>query len=508
MIERYDAVADIGDEDLVDAQSSDTYVRQIACLRLSEEAPRSVIEQLCQGKAETERLAGVLAAGFRLTVPPVVGEPAEGVKLDKLREESNYVVPFADAKVDLRTLGPVGVYTIADYWKQATHTDEQEAMFALLLKAANDASEKVRLEAAHFLSLLDDPRSEALVASVVTANEERRLATTKLQNINKVWIAGPFDDGDDGFERIHDPERGPIELASKYVEGDRTVEWKQIAVKRPFDFDQLLGNVDRCSMYAYFRIESGQRQRVHLSLGSDDGIKAWHNGTPVWVNDVIRGALPFQDTVPVELQPGSNDFLLRVRNVVGTSQLYISYRALSDVAIVLPEKIDGPSLAERLAASSSGTYTIPPEFLEVDWSKAATSGDAERGRGLFETIGCAKCHAVSAEAQGTGGPSLADSARRFTIAHLVESVLLPSKQVSPIFKSTLIQTKDGRQFTGLVVSETAEKLELLQPDTKRVTLTKADIEERQLQDLSPMPQGLVRKPDELRDLLAYLMRGK
>jgi putative heme-binding domain-containing protein len=197
-----------------------------------------------------------------------------------------------------------------------------------------------------------------------------------------------------------------------------------------------------------------------------------------------------------------------VRNVVGTSQLFISYRALSDVAIVLPEKIDGPSLAERLAASSSGSYTIPPEFLEVDWSKEAASGDAERGRALFETIGCAKCHAVSAEAQGTGGPSLADSARRFTIAHLVESVLAPSKQVSPIFKSTLLQTKDGRQFTGLVVSETAEKIELLQPDTKRVTLAKADIEERQLQELSPMPQGLVRKPDELRDLLAYLLRGK
>ncbi|HEX3868845.1 MAG TPA: hypothetical protein VHV77_00270, partial [Pirellulales bacterium] len=126
----------------------------------------------------------------------------------------------------------------------------------------------------------------------------------------------------------------------------------------------------------------------------------------------------------------------------------------------------------------------------------------------FETIGCAKCHAVSTDAQGTGGPSLADAAKRFTISHLVESILTPNKLISPVFRSTAIVTTDGRQFTGLVVSETAEKIELLQADTKRVTIAKAHIEQRELQDLSPMPQGVVRKPEELRDVLAYLLRGK
>ena len=31
------------------------------------------------------------------------------------------------------------------------------------------------------------------------------------------------------------------------------------------------------------------------------------------------------------------------------------------------------------------------------------------------------------------------------------------------------------------------------------------IDERKLQELSPMPQGLVKAPDELLDLLAYLL---
>ena len=66
-------------------------------------------------------------------------------------------------------------------------------------------------------------------------------------------------------------------------------------------------------------------------------------------------------------------------------------------------------------------------------------------------------------------------------------------------------TKDGKQTTGLVLGETGEKVELLLPDAKRVTFAKSDIEESKLQDISPMPAGLVKQPDELRDLLAFLL---
>ncbi len=85
--------------------------------------------------------------------------------------------------------------------------------------------------------------------------------------------------------------------------------------------------------------------------------------------------------------------------------------------------------------------------------------------------------------------------------------MLPSKQISPLFRATQILTTDGRQLTGLVVGETAEKVDLLQNDAKRVELRKADIEDRRLLELSPMPQGLVKQPEELRDLVAYLLRG-
>jgi hypothetical protein len=59
-----------------------------------------------------------------------------------------------------------------------------------------------------------------------------------------------------------------------------------------------------------------------------------------------------------------------------------------------------------------------------------------------------------------------------------------------------------------VVAETADKIELLLPDAKRTTLAKSEIDQRALANLSPMPQGIVKQPTELRDILAYLLRGQ
>jgi hypothetical protein len=55
-----------------------------------------------------------------------------------------------------------------------------------------------------------------------------------------------------------------------------------------------------------------------------------------------------------------------------------------------------------------------------------------------------------------------------------------------------------------VVSETGDKLELLLADTTRKVLARTEIAERKLLETSPMPQGLVKTPEELRHLLAYL----
>lgn len=492
------------------AESDDRYVRQAASLLLAERAPREVVDLLCDdGSSPKARLAGVLAAGFKLTMPTVNAPIPEPLPLAPWREEAVYKVTYADQKVDLRENGRIGLFTVAEHWKAAKHTDDQEAFFQKLQARLEDSDEQVRLQAAHFLYLLKDERTEPAIAKLRNATERKRLATAALVPFNKAWVVGPFPDAGGGLKQPHPPEEGAIDPSATFAVPSGTKSWQSVKVERMLDFRKVLGDCNDASCYAYFRIESPRKQQMLLLPGSDDGIKIWQNGKVVWEKQTMRAALPLQDMTYVDLEPGSNDFLFRVNNVEGDSALYVHYRTLSEVSAVLPDKIGASDLAARLkaAASDPGSGKVAEEFLAVDWSKAAADGDVARGKKLFSAdgIGCAKCHAVDMNSAVQGGPSLAGAKARFTVPYLVESMLIPNKMISPVFKATLVVTKEGKTHVGLVVGETGEKLEMLLNDATRVTVAKSDIEERKLQETSPMPAGLLKKPDELRDLLAYLL---
>jgi putative heme-binding domain-containing protein len=155
-------------------------------------------------------------------------------------------------------------------------------------------------------------------------------------------------------------------------------------------------------------------------------------------------------------------------------------------------------------ATSTGITELPEAFCGFDWTREAAAGSVSNGALFFATRGCAICHSARPGDTGGGGPSLAGSGSRFSIPYLVEAVLTPNKTVSPIFKWTLVTRKDGTSIAGLVTSETGSALELLLPAGVRQTIPKGDIARRELQDRSPMPEGLVQTPADLRDLLAFL----
>ena len=51
---------------------------------------------------------------------------------------------------------------------------------------------------------------------------------------------------------------------------------------------------------------------AQLLLGSDDGVKAWLNGSVVHSNNIDRGAVPDQDRAPIKLKTGPNLLLLKI----------------------------------------------------------------------------------------------------------------------------------------------------------------------------------------------------
>lgn len=488
------------------AASSDSYLRQTASRLLGSRFSTSDLKSLSDSSDEPTRLAAVLAAGARLTVPSAHDTPAETLSLFYPEGNAFFhtTLNFADTDepAELSKLGRIGSYTIAQRWKTIPATPEQKELVALLAGALNDQAPAMQLQAAYYLSLLNDPQFEPRVAEVRRQVERKKLAGAPNKEVTQMWAIGPFADDAKGFERVHPPEQGVVDLAAEYASGSGKAAWQGIeGAGGRFRLAAGEGKGQLVSRYLYFQLQSIRRQPALLELRASDAVKLWHNGRPV---ELLTGGAEGAKEWLLDAQPGSNDILLRVQSAPKGDELRLSYRASDALVAVLPEKLDASLLASRLK-QGAGAETIGPQFLDADWSRAASEGNAAQGRKLFGTLGCVKCHAIAPDQKGGGAPSLVEVKRRFTVPYLVESVLAPSRQVAEPFRGVVIATAQGESLAGLVVNESQDSFELLLADATRRTIAKADIEERGASTVSPMPAGLVKTPDELRDLLAYLL---
>ncbi len=147
------------------ACSKDPYLRQTAALLLAQKLTRVQIEGLCERVGPAKRLAGVLTAGFRLTLPPATEPLAQQLPLSHVG--ADYRVEHAEGKRNLRDHGRIGGFTIAEHWKADKHTVEQELLFKLLRKLLADEEATVRAQAAAFLAVLDDARCKEEVERVL-----------------------------------------------------------------------------------------------------------------------------------------------------------------------------------------------------------------------------------------------------------------------------------------------------------------------------------------------------
>ncbi len=482
------------------AAADDTYLRQTAAKLLARRAPLDALEQLMTSEDAPLRRAAVLAVGFRLTVPPHDFLPPDALPLNYHSGNASFTLTFADADqpVDLRALGRVGSFTTADWWKSVPPTPERRQLFQLLLAALDDNNSEVVEQAAYFLSLLNDAQAEPLVAEARRRALARSAAAFPPRPIERVWVL-PVADTAFVLEDMAPPERGPIDLAATYPIGPESVGWQATLAG-----DGLLGELrdDERIVRAYlcFQLQSTSRQAAVVELPGCASPLLWHNG---------RGVIAAEASFAVELQSGGNDFLVRldlphskIQNP--KSKIAPIFRAAQSVVARLSEKLDASLLAERLKQAAAGADQVAAELLSADWTGAVERGDAGRGRALFGSLGCVKCHGITLEQAGGGAPNLADIRRRFTTAYVVESILLPSKQVADPFRAAMLQLADGRTLTGLVLADTETHVEVLLPDATRTTIAKSDVDERAPSPLSPMPSGLIKTEQELRDLLAYL----
>jgi len=167
-------------------------------------------------------------------------------------------------------------------------------------------------------------------------------------------------------------------------------------------------------------------------------------------------------------------------------------------------KHKNPALKTR--AGQLLASAIPADRKEVlaKYQTALTlKPDPQQGRALFEK-NCSTCHRVSNIGVEIG-PDIADSRTRQPAA-LLTDILNPNRAIDANYVSYSIVTAQGTTVTGIIAAETASSITIKQPEGKRVTVLRQDIDEVISNGISLMPEGLEKNLtlQQMADLIAFI----
>jgi putative heme-binding domain-containing protein len=121
---------------------------------------------------------------------------------------------------------------------------------------------------------------------------------------------------------------------------------------------------------------------------------------------------------------------------------------------------------------------------------------------------CGSCHKMYGEG-GNIGPDLTGS-NRTDSEYILMNVLEPSAEIQDDYKMVVINTRDGRTYSGNIISENERQVTLRIVGQDQLIINKSGILSKEVTDVSMMPSGLFENlsKDEIVNLMAYLKINK
>ena len=158
----------------------------------------------------------------------------------------------------------------------------------------------------------------------------------------------------------------------------------------------------------------------------------------------------------------------------------------------------------------------PGQVYTVDDAAALFTGklsgqNFSRGQAMFSATACVACHRFN-DIGGGMGPDLTGAGNRYSVRDLLENIIEPSKVISDIYEAEQFEMDDGNIRVGRVIEEKRGAYQIMtnpfDPNDLR-SIKKDEIVARRPHPVSFMPPGLINglNPDELRDLVAYILSG-
>jgi putative heme-binding domain-containing protein len=168
------------------------------------------------------------------------------------------------------------------------------------------------------------------------------------------------------------------------------------------------------------------------------------------------------------------------------------------------EKSADVDLKERAQRVFRGSVSADREEVVQRFKPATqTSGDRMKGAAIFARA-CLQCH----EMQGRGnvlGPNIYGVASQPKLT-LLNSILDPSRLVTPDYLSYTATTTDGETMTGLITAESTSGITMRRPNVPDVTIARGRITSLSAEGKSMMPDGLEQglSVQDLADLLEFV----
>lgn len=207
------------------------------------------------------------------------------------------------------------VLGLAEYDELASEVSVLMVLMAAQAEALGDMEAAAEARVRAFA--LDD--SLALRQRYIAAAEEAGLVpdTNAILAPVRHWdVIGPFpaESVTEEWDTEHvDPKA--IDTAAPVDFAGETLHWQRLEGEGPFavlDLYSNLAQATNCFAYAHARVLSPRRQLAQVRLGSDDGATVWLNGWRVHDNRVDRGVVFDSDVVPIRLEEGTNEILVRI----------------------------------------------------------------------------------------------------------------------------------------------------------------------------------------------------
>jgi len=184
-------------------------------------------------------------------------------------------------------------------------------------------------------------------------------------------------------------------------------------------------------------------------------------------------------------------------------------RVSSDADVLRVIERGVPGTAMPPTAVSDGNRLALLAYIRSLHDSATGSGDAARGRALFEGQGgCLACHRVNGKGSRVG-PDLSDVGAIRSAAYLEQSILDPNVSVLPEHRYVRVVTRQGTTFTGRRLNEDTHTLQMIDTDERLHSFSKAELRELTLLTTTTMPSYRGKfSADDVAGLVSYLLSLK